>query len=243
MFFFCIKLLSDFVWIHMFRPCYQPYVFKEFNIDNCPPSFVLIWIANQQGCLKMLTQCINEYGGGVATPTYSLSAGPFLQGFTFPAFKNTTKYGTIFLILFPTLWIHRRTGYWKRSIDLIERYRSYIVHLHEPYYSLYQQTVSRNEEGNICKPRIFRKPRKRYKCKVKPKTVSKIHQFLQIATVRKTKKPHQFSWKTENPQLKTSKTANRTDIIGPQHSTKMTNRLITYIEQAAVLVSLGVGHL
>ena len=38
--------------------------------------------------------------------------------------------------------------------------------------------------------------------------------FPQTATVCKTEKPHQYSLKTEKPQLKTAKTANRPGIIG-----------------------------
>ena len=58
----------------------------------------------QGNFIKLPTEVANlptETGsrGGVATPTYPLSAGPVLLGFTFTAFKNTTKNGTTFLIL------------------------------------------------------------------------------------------------------------------------------------------------
>ena len=54
-------------------------------------------------------------------------------------------------------------------------------------------SASRNKEGNFRKPRIFRKPRNRYKYKINPKTVLKIRPFPQTATVCKTEKPYQYS--------------------------------------------------
>ena len=99
-------------------------------------------------------------------------------------------------------------------------------------------SASRNKEGDIRKSRIFRKPRDRYKYAIKPKTVSKISPFPQTATVCKTEKPHQYSRKTEKPQLKTAKTANHSGIIGPL------NRAVFRFQmrKAALISSLAFIH-